>query len=249
VRRACDLVVVSIFVNPLQFGPGEDYERYPRDLEGDMRQLARVGCDLVFAPRAEDLYAPGACTRIVVEGLESVLCGASRPGHFRGVATVVAKLFHLVQPHLAVFGQKDAQQAVLLARMVRDLDFGVELHVVPIVRDPDGLALSSRNAYLDAAQRSEALLLHGALATARQLLEAGERDPARVQEAMRARLSRGAELRVDYVALVDPATLRPREQLEGRVLVAVAAWVGRTRLLDNLVLEVQGDRVREVGLQ
>ena len=156
-RAGCDRIVVSIFVNPTQFGPREDLERYPRDLEGDLRQLERAGCDLVFTPEAADMYAAEARTHVEVRELDGVLCGASRPGHFRGVATVVAKLFHLVQPHVAVFGQKDAQQAILLRRMVRDLNFDVVLRIGPIVRDPDGLALSSRNRYLSAAERRDLL--------------------------------------------------------------------------------------------
>ena len=247
-RAGCDVVVVSIFVNPLQFGPGEDYERYPRDLDADVRRLADVGCDLVFAPQARDLVAPDARTRIVVEGLEDRLCGRSRPGHFRGVATIVAKLFHLVQPHVAVFGQKDAQQALLLQRMVRDLDLDVELRFAPIARDTDGLALSSRNAYLDAAERRAAVRLVEALRAARDLVRDGEREAAPVLARMRDVLARSAELRVDYVEMVAPATLLPVQELTGRVLVAVAAWVGSTRLIDNLVLEVRGAEAGEVAL-
>jgi pantoate--beta-alanine ligase len=247
-RTGCDLVVVSIFVNPLQFGPGEDYARYPRDLDADVQRLAGVGCDLVFAPQARDLVAPDACTRIVVEGLEDRLCGRSRPGHFRGVATIVAKLFHRVQPHVAVFGQKDAQQALLVQRMVRDLDLDVELRFAPIVRDADGLALSSRNAYLDAAERRAAVRLVEALRAAREFVLDGEREAAPVLARMRDVLARSGELRVDYVELVAPATLLPVQRLEGRVLVAVAAWVGSTRLIDNLVLEVRGTEAGEVAL-
>ena len=247
-RADCDCAVVSIFVNPLQFGPGEDFARYPRDLEADLDRLAGVGCDLVFAPEADDLYASGARTRVVVEGLEAALCGRNRPGHFRGVATVVAKLLHIVQPHVAVFGQKDAQQALLLQRMVRDLDFDVELRFAPIVRDADGLALSSRNAYLAPAARREALLLHQALRAAQELVAAGERDAARVRARAAAVLARGVQVRPDYVEVVAPATLAAVERLEGRVLVAVAAWVGATRLIDNVVLEVEGAQVREVQL-
>ncbi len=246
--RDCDRTVVSIFVNPTQFGPGEDLERYPRDLEGDCERLQAAGCDIVFAPTPEDMYRDAARTRVVVEELKDVLCGASRPGHFTGVATVVAKLFHIVQPHVAVFGQKDAQQALVLQRMVDDLDFGVELRVAPIVRDPDGLALSSRNAYLDASERAEALLLHESLRHAQALLEGGERDAESVRTAMRTVLARGPALQIDYVDLVETTTLRSLQHLEGRVLVAVAAVVGRTRLIDNVVLDVQAHAVRETSL-
>ena len=247
-RRGCDRVIVSIFVNPTQFGPGEDFQRYPRDLDADVDKLAAAGCDLVFAPAASAMYAADACTHVQVDGLDAVLCGASRPGHFRGVATVVAKLFHIVQPHVAVFGQKDAQQALVLQRMARDLDFDVEIRIAPIVREPDGLALSSRNVYLDAAARRQALFLHAALRAVVASVQGGERDAARVLAAARAVLARGTDVRLDYVEVVDVATLRPRRQLAGRVLVAVAAFVGTTRLIDNVVLEVGAGGVREVQL-
>jgi len=248
-RPGCDQVVASIFVNPLQFGPGEDLERYPRDLQGDVRQLEAAGCDLVFAPEAADMYAPGASTRVEVHGLDAVLCGRSRPGHFVGVATVVAKLLHIVQPHVAVFGQKDAQQAILLRRMVRDLDWPVTLRFGPIWRDPDGLALSSRNVYLSAAERREALLLHEALQRARALVESGERRAETVRTAARQVLERGAHVRVDYFEAVEIETLQPLPLLAGRVLLAVAASVGKTRLIDNLLLEVRGDQVAEAELE
>jgi pantoate--beta-alanine ligase len=247
-RPGCDLVVASVFVNPTQFGPGEDFERYPRDLDADAHELERAGCDLLFAPSAADMYAADAATRVEVADLQDVLCGASRPGHFRGVATVVAKLFNLVQPQVAVFGQKDAQQAVILQRMVRDLDFPVEIRVAPIVRDTDGVALSSRNAYLSADERRDARLLRAALDAAVAALAGGARSAAAVTAAMRAVLAGGAAVRLDYTAVVDAATLRPLDTLSGRVLVAVAAFVGRTRLIDNVVLDVRGDAVREVGL-
>jgi pantoate--beta-alanine ligase len=202
----------------------------------------------VFAPSATEMYAADARTRVEVPELQDVLCGRSRPGHFTGVATVVAKLFHIVQPQIAVFGQKDAQQVVVLRRMVRDLDFPVDLRVAPIVRDPDGLALSSRNVYLDAAERREALLLHAALTQAQSVIAAGERRPATVLAAAREVLARGSRLRLDYMELVDTETLRPIATIEGRLLLAVAAFVGSTRLIDNLVLDVQGRDAREVDL-
>jgi len=247
-RPGCDRVVASVFVNPTQFGPHEDYERYPRDLARDADLLATAGCDLVFAPETAEMYAHDAQTTIDVGAMQTVLCGAARPGHFRGVATVVAKLFHLVQPAVAVFGQKDAQQVVILQRMVRDLDFPVELRVAPIVRDADGLALSSRNAYLGPDERHDALLLHAALQAAAAALRDGERAGERIAAAARAVLERGTFLRLDYVAAVDPASLAPLANVTGRVLIAVAAWVGSTRLIDNLVLDVRGTAVREVVL-
>jgi pantoate--beta-alanine ligase len=246
-RPGCDTVVASVFVNPTQFGAGEDFERYPRDLERDADLLAAAGCDLLFAPTPADMYAVDAVTTVDV-GVQDVLCGASRPGHFRGVATVVAKLFHLVQPAVAVFGQKDAQQVVVLQRMVRDLDFPIELRVAPTVRDADGLALSSRNAYLTPAERAEALLLHAALQAAAAAVRGGERRSERVAAAARAVLDRGRLVRVDYVAIVDAAGLRAVNEVAGRVLIAVAAFVGGTRLIDNVVLETHGTAVREVGL-
>lgn len=247
-RPGCDLVAASVFVNPAQFMPGEDFDRYPRDLEGDARALAAAGCDVLFAPAASGMYAPDARTTIEVHELQDHLCGRSRPGHFRGVATVVGKLFHLLQPAVAVFGQKDAQQAVVLRRMVRDLDFPVELRIAPIVRDPDGLAMSSRNAYLSVEDRREALLLHESLRAARAALRAGGRDAATVVQAARAVLQRGARLTVDYVEVVDPETLRPPAVLAGRTLLAVAAFVGGTRLIDNLVVDIRDDGVHDSGL-
>ena len=246
--RAADRVVASIFVNPMQFGPREDLDRYPRDLPADLDKLERAGCDAVFAPDFGEMYAADARTRVEVTHLQDVLCGASRPGHFVGVATVVAKLFNIVQPDVAVFGQKDAQQALLLRRMSRDLDFPIQLLVAPIARDPDGLALSSRNVFLGAAERREALLLHAALDAARAAIAAGERRPAPVLARARQVLADGAHIRVDYVELVDTETLRPPTVLAGRVLLAVAAYVGTTRLIDNLVLDVQERDVREVEL-
>jgi pantoate--beta-alanine ligase len=248
-RPGIDRVAVSIFVNPLQFGPGEDLERYPRDLDGDLARLEAAGCDLVFAPSAADVYAPEARTTVQVEGLGDVLCGRTRPGHFRGVTTIVAKLFHLFEPQVAVFGQKDAQQAVVLRRMVRDLDWAVELRFAPIVREPDGLAMSSRNRYLGPDERRDAQLLSAALGAARAALEAGERDAAAVGGAARRVLESGRWLRIDYVELVDTERLQPLARVEGQVLVAIAAWVGGTRLIDNVVLEVGDTGVAESELR
>ncbi len=247
-RRGCDTVVASIFVNPLQFGPEEDFQRYPRDLAQDLAQLAGAGCDWVFAPDAGDMVAPDASTRVVVESLDRALCGASRPGHFRGVATIVTKLFHVVQPHVAVFGQKDAQQALLLQRLARDLDFNVEIRIAPIVREADGLAMSSRNQYLGADEHRDALRLCAALRAVRELARAGERDTARLRAGLREELAHGTRLRLDYADIVDTETLQPLPRLRGRALVAVAVYVGTTRLIDNVVLEVRGDQVLEGAL-
>lgn len=251
VRRARtenDLVVVSVFVNPLQFGPREDYREYPRDLDRDARLAAEAGADLLFVPEAEQVYPPGYCTFVEVEGLTAGLCGASRPGHFRGVATVVAKLFNLVRPHRAYFGQKDAQQLVVIRRLARDLDLGVQVVAVPTVREPDGLAMSSRNVYLSPAERLSALALHHALRAARDLLDRGERSAAALRSAMHGVLDADPAVRVDYVDVVDAETLAGLDQASDRVLLAVAAYVGRGRLIDNLVLRVEGEYVIETAL-
>ncbi len=240
VRRArdlADIVVVSIFVNPSQFGPREDYDRYPRDLARDADLCIAEGVDYVFAPGAEDMYPRGYRTWVEVEGLSSVLEGASRPGHFRGVCTVVLKLLNIVRPHFALFGQKDAQQAIIVRRMVCDLNVDVELVVCETVRQADGLALSSRNAYLSPADRAAATVLVRALERARVLVEEeGETDAARVEREVREVLGREPRVRVDYVALVEEEDLRPVERIDGPVLVALAAWLGDTRLIDNVVV-------------
>lgn len=235
-RQRCDVVAASIFVNPTQFAPNEDFSRYPRTLEADCRMLEAEGVDLVFTPTADAMYPPGAATWIEVEGVSERLDGASRPGHFRGVATVVAKLFHIVQPDFAFFGQKDAVQVAVLQKMVRDLDLPVVLVVCPIVREPDGLALSSRNRYLSAEERQQALILSRALQAAAALAERGEHHAAELLAAMREILQEEPTVRVDYVAVVDPATLLPVETITAGALLAVAAYVGSTRLIDNVLL-------------
>lgn len=237
-RSECDLVVASIFVNPLQFGPREDFHRYPRDLARDTATAREAGVDILFTPETTAIYPPGFCTYVEVEGLTAGLCGASRPGHFRGVSTVVAKLFNIVRPHRAYFGQKDAQQLIVIRRLVRDLDLGIEVVAVPTVREPDGLAMSSRNSYLSPPERRSALALYRALQAARDLLAQGERSAAVVKQALAGVLAADPAVRVDYVAVVDADTLAEMEPVGGRVLVAVAAYVGQTRLIDNLVLYV-----------
>lgn len=236
-RGLVDLVVVSIFVNPTQFGPGEDYERYPRDLEGDREKAASAGAGVLFVPRVEEMYPEGATTWVDVGPMGQVLCGASRPGHFRGVAMVVTKLFNIVQPDVAVFGQKDGQQAAIIQKLVRDLHLPVEIIVAPTLREEDGLALSSRNVYLRGEERTAALALHRALERARGLLVSGKKDSRLICREMEAVLAREPLVRLDYAAVVDAATLDPIDVVAGRVLVAVAAFVGKTRLIDNLVFE------------
>ncbi|OIQ10326.1 pantoate--beta-alanine ligase [Neomoorella thermoacetica] len=237
-RQQNDVVIMSIFVNPTQFGPNEDFARYPRDLERDRELAAGAGVDAVFAPAVEEMYPAGYATYVQVEGLTEVLCGASRPGHFRGVTTVVSKLFNIVQPDRAYFGQKDYQQALVIKRMVRDLNFPIEIITIPTVREADGLALSSRNKYLTPEQRRSALSLHRALNLGSDLIKAGEREAAAVRRAMEKEITAWPETRIDYVAISDADTLKPLEKIGGRVLLALAVWVGNTRLIDNVVLEV-----------
>jgi pantoate--beta-alanine ligase len=237
-RADTGFVVVSIFVNPTQFGPHEDLASYPRPLAQDLAVCAREQVDLVFHPEAQVMYPPGFQTFVEVHELQDVLCGPSRPGHFRGVATVVLKLFNIVQPDIAYFGQKDAQQALIIQRMVRDLNVPVRLRVCPIVRAPDGLAQSSRNQYLDPNQRRAATALSRALQEARKLVEDGERDAAAVQRLLAARIQQTQGALLDYAAVVDADTLEPVARLQGDVLLALAVKFGATRLIDNLKLQV-----------
>ncbi len=237
-RAENDVAVWSLFVNPTQFGPHEDLAAYPRDAEGDVRKAVGVGMDLCFAPEAGAMYAPGDQTTVEVGALSAPLCGASRPGHFRGVATVVCKLFHIVQPHVAYFGQKDYQQSLIIRRLVRDLNFDLEIVVLPTVRDADGLALSSRNAYLTPSQRQAAGSLSAALRWAEAQCARGERDAATLVEGMRRRIlaQRAAEAVIDYVEVRDAETLEPVERLERPAVAALAVKFGRTRLIDNALL-------------
>lgn len=236
-KAKSDVVAVSIFVNPTQFGPHEDFARYPRNLEKDCELLEREGVSLVFAPSVEEMYPRSAVTWITVEGLSERLCGKSRPGHFRGVATVVAKLFNIVEPDIAFFGQKDAAQVAVIKRMVRDLNMPVQIEVCPIVRENDGLALSSRNAYLSPDERKMALVLHASLQRAQKLFDDGERAAPKIAaEAKKAFVWQPA-VRLDYFEIVDPESLEPLETITQKSLVAVAAFVGNTRLIDNLLLE------------
>jgi pantoate--beta-alanine ligase len=233
-RGAADVVASSIFVNPTQFGPSEDLAKYPRSFERDCELLEREGVELLFAPAVDEMYPAGAVTWVTVEGLSDKMDGRSRPGHFRGVATVVAKLFHIVEPDAAFFGQKDAAQLAIIRRMVRDLNLPVEIVACPIVREPDGLAMSSRNAYLDGEQRRQALVLHHSLLRVQQLADAGERDAGRLVAAGREEFARENSVRLDYFEIVNPDTLDPVENVSDYVLVTVAAYVGSTRLIDNI---------------
>lgn len=235
-RARADIVILTIFVNPTQFGPNEDLARYPRDEAGDLAKARTCGIDLAFCPDASAMYPAGAQTFVEVRELQKPLCGASRPGHFAGVATIVSKLFHLTNPHLAVFGEKDYQQLAIIRRMVRDLDFGIEILGVPIVREADGLALSSRNAYLSADQRTTALSLSKGLAAAEAAVTAGERDAAKIVAAARALIEAEPGARIDYVELRDADELSSVTTLSRPAVLAMAVFVGATRLIDNRVL-------------
>jgi pantoate--beta-alanine ligase len=235
-RADCGAVAVSVFVNPTQFGPNEDLSRYPRDLERDLALMSEAGVDLVFVPEVDQIYPPGFASSIDVGPVATILEGASRPGHFAGVATVVAKLFNIVQPTRAYFGQKDAQQIVVIKRMVRDLDLPVEIVVRPTVREADGLALSSRNSYLSPAERKQAAVLYRALSAAREAFEGGERTAAVLRGIVADAIAAEPGVRIDYVSVADPETLAEC-QLAGRgAIVSLAAFFGKTRLIDNIVL-------------
>jgi len=236
-RAMCDVVVVSIFVNPTQFGAGEDFESYPRDLTADSALLAEYNVDYVFAPTLEEIYPQGFSTFVTVEGLSEQLEGASRPGHFRGVTTIVAILFNIVRPHFAFFGQKDAQQSVIVKQMVRDLAFNTEIVVIPVVREESGLAMSSRNEYLNDEQRQAATVLSRALSQARAEYEDGEYSAARLIELVRSTIEKESLARIDYVSVNDAETLENLDKIEDRpVLLSLAVFVGKTRLIDNVVL-------------
>lgn len=235
-RLKAGLTVVSIFVNPLQFGPKEDFKEYPRDPVRDSNLLEHEGVDILFCPEAADMYPPGFKTSVEVRDLQDKLCGASRPGHFRGVCTVVLKLFDIVRPDFAFFGQKDAQQAVILKRLTADLNLQVTIEVCPIVREADGLAMSSRNIYLSPKERRAALVLSRSLEAARQGYLAGERRTTVLLERMSALIYKEPLARVDYLAAVSPETLEPAANVEDEVLFALAVFIGRTRLMDNALL-------------
>lgn len=235
-KAQCDAVAVSIFVNPTQFGPNEDLAKYPRPFARDCAWLENEDVDFLFAPSAEGMYPKGTITWVTVEGLSERLCGRSRPGHFRGVTTVVAKLFHIIEPDVAFFGQKDAAQAAIIRCMVRDLHFPVEIVVCPIVRESDGLAMSSRNAYLSPAERKSALVLYRSLMGVKEHFDRGLRDATTLVQAGKQIFAQEPAVRLDYLEIVDPDSLDPVERIDKTVLVAVAAFVGETRLIDNVLL-------------
>jgi pantoate--beta-alanine ligase len=238
-KQSGAFVVVSIFVNPIQFGPNEDYSRYPRDLERDAGLIEAAGVDLLFHPTTEEMYPQPIITHVEVSQLDSMLCGAARPGHFRGVTTVVSKLFHIVQPDLAFFGQKDYQQYLIIRRMASDLNFPIEICSVPIVREEDGLALSSRNVFLTSEQRQEALILSQSLIEAEKRIQAGEKSARGIEARIRERITNESHGVIDYVEVRDAEDLSEREEISGPVLIALAVRFGSTRLIDNKVVEVE----------
>ena len=242
-RKECSRVVASVFVNPKQFGPKEDFSKYPRDLHADAEKLAPVGVDALFAPEVADVYPDGFRTYVTVEGIGDRLEGKSRPGHFRGVATVVLKLLQIVAPSFAYFGRKDAQQVRIISEMVRDLNLDTEIVVCPIVREADGLALSSRNAYLNKEERAAATVLHRALLAARNEMERGVRDALQLQAAMRGAIEGERSARVDYAEIVDAGTFEPVVRVSKGCYALVAVFVGKTRLIDNMLIEACGDEV------
>lgn len=236
-RSLCDRVVVSDFVNPTQFGPNEDLESYPRDFDRDCEILREHGCDLVFHPSVEEMYAPDAATYVeILSEMPKQLCGKTRPVHFRGVCTVVSKLFHIVTPDFAFFGQKDAQQLAIIRRMVRDLSFGIEIVSCPIVREPDGLAKSSRNSYLNPEERQAALVLSRALKQGRDMIGTGILDAEKIIAHMTAEIQKEPLARIDYVSIVDGESMMPVEKIQDGVLVAMAVYIGKTRLIDNFIV-------------
>ncbi|ABO50314.1 pantothenate synthetase [Desulforamulus reducens MI-1] len=236
-KRHCDVVVMSIFVNPTQFGPNEDYDAYPRDLQRDTSLAAEAGVDIIFAPPAEEMYPQEFSSYVDVTGVSESLCGGSRPGHFRGVATVVTKLFNIIQPQAAFFGQKDFQQVLVIKRMVADLNMHVKIVDVPIMREIDGLALSSRNIYLSPEERQAALVLYRSLMLAQELIVNGEREIRRIKEAVIKAIGAEPRANIDYVEILSIPNLTPIDQLKGKALLALAVRFGKTRLIDNTVLE------------
>ena len=233
-KRKSDVLVVSLFVNPAQFGPKEDFKTYPRDLRRDKRFLKEVGCDYLFCPEAKDMYPEHFDTYVEVENLTKVLEGVFRPGHFKGVTTIVAKLFNVVQPDIAVFGQKDFQQGVVIKRMVKDLHMPVKIIVAPTIREKSGFALSSRNSYLSNEERRQALVLYESLNLAKRMIRSGEREAKNITDKMRKLILEMPGAKIDYVSINDSGTLRPLKRLNGDVLISLAVRIGKTRLIDNI---------------
>jgi pantoate--beta-alanine ligase len=238
-RRDNDIVVVSIFVNPIQFGPKEDFKKYPRDLKRDEELCSRAGVDIIFYPDLKSMYPENYKTYVNVEELSNVLCGKFRPGHFQGVATVVTKLFNIVQPDMAYFGRKDAQQAIIIKKMSEDLNVPVKIKVMPTIREKDGLAMSSRNAYLNSKERKDALVLYRSLSLAKDLIRKGEKRVQKIISRMREEVKKKAA-KIDYISIVDANSLKALKGISNNCLIALAVWIGKTRLIDNIV--IRGNR-------
>ena len=236
-RKNCDQVITSIFVNPTQFGPDEDYENYPRDMERDCKLAEDNGTDIIFFPSVNEMYPDGYQTYVEVDQITQTLCGQSRPKHFKGVTTIVTKLFNLTKPHVAIFGQKDAQQAIVIKRMVKDLNMKIDIIMAPIVREADGLALSSRNTYLSSEQRKHASVLYRSLMHAKSMIGAGERNPNLIIKEMTDMINQSSDAGIDYIRIVDTEKLQPVQSISGEVLIAEAVRFGKTRLIDNIIIQ------------
>lgn len=239
-KRITSKTVVSIFVNPVQFGPKEDYHIYPRDIEGDTKKCRETGADLLFLPSVEDIYPEGHRTYVDVDGLSDKLCGMSRPKHFRGVATIVTKLFNIIRPDKAFFGRKDYQQAIIIKRLASDLNLGVDIIVMPTVREADGLAMSSRNSYLNSNERDAARILYRSLMLAGDMIRSGKTSSEEVRAKMEVIISSEGSAKIEYISIADPGNLEDIDVIAGDVLVAIAVWIGKTRLIDNII--VKGDK-------
>ncbi len=238
-RKRSDILVVSVFINPIQFGPKEDFREYPRDFEGDRKKCEKEGVDIIFYPDAKEMYPENFCTYVEVEKLTEPLCGRYRPGHFKGVTTVVTKLFNIVKPHIAAFGWKDAQQLLVIKRMVRDLNMDIEILPVETVREEDGLAMSSRNMYLNSEERKEAPLIYKSLLLARQIIEKGERNAENVINEMRKFIEKNSKLiKIQYIEIVEMENLEPVKEIKGDILIGIAAYLGKARLIDNIRVKI-----------
>jgi pantoate--beta-alanine ligase len=237
IKPNCDELVVSIFVNPTQFGPGEDFNKYPRDFSRDEELCRNMGVDILFYPSQDEIYDEPYLTFVEVNKLTETMCGLSRPGHFRGVTTIVCKLFNIIKPDIAIFGQKDYQQSLIIKQMVKDLNLDVRIITGPIVREPDGLAMSSRNRYLSKKKRQDALLIYQSLKMAEKKVASKKYSVEEIKNRMLEKIQAGSSTRIDYIAIVDPETLEPLEKIQAHMLIAMAVYVGKTRLIDNVLIE------------
>jgi len=237
-RKENEIVVVSIFVNPTQFGPREDFKKYPRNLKQDIRLSKEAGSDIIFYPSVGSMYPKGCSTYAETEGLSSFMCGLSRPAHFKGVTTICTKLFNIVRPDIAYFGQKDYQQALIIKRLASDLNMDLKIKILPIIREASGLAMSSRNNYLTLSQRNKAAILYQSLKMAKALIMSGEKSASKVKSAIRRMILKEKGFRIDYITVADPHTLKETKHISSKVLIALAAWLGKTRLIDNIIISL-----------